>query len=155
MKIRLANKFDQPFLLDVLKQYQQQTDLPETSLNSEMVLKEDYISKLFHHILLGGGLGLVAEKDNKAVGILLALCNSTIWDPEVKTLNHLLLWVEPSARTSTAAMRLLRAYNEHGNKMIKENKIKMFSITKAYHLKKLNLEKMGFKKAEETWCIGL
>lgn len=155
MNIRLANKFDQPFLLDVLKNYQQQIDLPETSLNLSIVVKEEYISKLFQHILLGAGLALIAEKDNKAVGILLALCNGNVWDPEVKTLNHLLLWVEPNARTSSAAMRLLRAYNEHGNKMIKENKIKMFSITKAYHLKKLNLEKMGFKKAEETWCIGL
>jgi len=154
MNIRIANKFDQPFLLDVLKDYQQQIDLPDTSLSSSIVVKEEYISKLFHHILLGAGLALIAEKDNESVGILLALCNGNVWDPEVKILNHLLLWVVPNKRTSTAAMRLIRAYNEHGNKMIKENKIKMFSITKAYHLKKLNLEKMGFKKAEETWCIG-
>jgi len=155
MKIRLANKFDQPFLINVLKQYQEQLDLPETSLSSEIVVKDEHISKLYHHILLGAGLALIAEENNKPIGILLAIKNGNIWDPEVKTLNHLLLWVVPEHRNSSAALRLIRSYNEHGKKMIEEKEIKMFSMTKAYHLGKLNLEKLGYTKAEETWCIGV
>ena len=155
MTIRLANKFDMPFLLKVLREYQQQNDLPVTSLNSFIEVKDEYIGKLFHHILLGGGLALIDEEDNKPNGIFLGICNSNIWDPSVVTLNHLLLWVDPKSRNSNSALKLIRSYNQNAEKMIKENKIKAYTFTKAYHLKKLNFERMGFSKAEETWIKGL
>lgn len=149
--IRLANKFDQPFFFKVLEQYKEQMDLPSTTLNDNINLDYEYLSKMFQHIILGGGLMLIHERDGKPAGLMLALINSNLWDRNLKIMNHVLLWVEPELRKSTIALTLLRAYKTHATEMVASGKIKQYTLSKAYKLAKLDLEKMGYTKAEEMW----
>jgi RimJ/RimL family protein N-acetyltransferase len=155
MKIRHANKFDYPFFFEVLQKYQKRQDLAMPTINDLIELKEEYISKLFHHIILGGGVALIVEDEGKNCGIIVGTINSQIWDPKLKMLNHIIIWTEPEYRNTTAALSLLRAYGKHGKKLIEEGKIIMFTISKAFSLNKFDLSKLGYSKAEETWSIGI
>jgi hypothetical protein len=150
MKIRQANKFDLPNVLDMLRNFRSNTPI-------EMMREcnnEEYISKLFHHIILGGGVALIAEDKNTA-GMIIGVKDQNIWDPNLKVLRELVYWVEPQYRGSTAGYKLLLQYNKLAQELVNENKINMYTMTKMINSPDLDFTKFGYKKTEEVWVAGV
>ena len=150
MKIRQANKFDLPNVLDMLRNFRSNTPI-------EMMREcnnEEYISKLFHHIILGGGIALIAEDKNTA-GMIIGVKDQNIWDPNLKVLRELVYWVEPQYRGSSAGYKLLLQYNKLAKELVNENKINMYTMTKMVNSPDLDFTKFGYKKTEEVWVAGV
>lgn len=150
MNIRNANKFDLPYILDMLRDFRNATpiDMMRDCDN------EEYINKLYHHIILGGGIALIVE-DEKPYGMIIGVKDHNIWDPEIKVLRELVYWVDPAYRGTTAGYRLLKEYNKQAQKLVDDNKIKLFTMTKMVNSPDLDFGRFGYKKTEEVWVAGI
>lgn len=147
MKIRQANKFDFPEILAMLHTFKYEG--PSSFGNS--FNNEEYVATLYAHIMAGRGLALVAEKDGSLVGMLIAMIDHVIWDPETRIMRELCYWVDKQHRGSSAGYRLLKEYTRIGDKFIEEGRITTYVIAKLANSPDLKFDKFGFKKAEEIW----
>lgn len=151
MKIREADKFDLPKVLELIDNFYNGVEL---DLKDYGQLDLEYVNKLYHHIILGGGVAIVAEKDEKLVGIILAIKNPNIFYPDKTVLNELLIYVEPEHRKSSACYKMLVKFNEIAEQMIKDEQITTYTVTKTEHLDEIKFERFGFRKSEEVWVAG-
>jgi N-acetylglutamate synthase-like GNAT family acetyltransferase len=101
--------------------------------------------------LAGAGVIFVAEKNNQVIGMLAAVKNTSIWDPDLWVMNELCYWVEPEHRGGTAGYRLIKAYTEHCNQLRQQGEIEAYTISKMTNSPDLNYAKFGFEKQEENW----
>ncbi|MFY8211759.1 MAG: GNAT family N-acetyltransferase [Candidatus Nanopelagicus sp.] len=152
MIIRPATKFDSPKVLSMIKSFSEQNSMPDQLAND--ILDFNYIGSLFQHIILGGGVLLVAEKNNEVVGFIIGMKNNNVWYPNQITLNELMIWVEPKFRNGRAAYLLLKEYNKEAESMRQQKQITMYTMTKTKHFAQINFEKFGYSKIEETWAVG-
>ena len=150
MNIRLANKFDLPYILDMLRNFREQTPIEEMR-NCD---NEEYVNKVFHHIILGGGVALVAE-EQQPIGMIIGIKDQSIWDPDIKILRELVYWVEPEARGSSAGYRLIKEYNKRAEEMRENDQIKMYTMTKMVNSPDLDFSRFGYQKTEEVWVAGV
>jgi len=151
MKIREATKFDLPKVIDLISDFY---DAVELDLKNYGELDLEYVNKLYHHIVLGGGVAIVAEHGDKLVGIILAVKNPNIFYPDKIVLNEMLIYVDPVHRKSSACYKMLLKYKEIGDKMIKDEAITTFTVTKTEHLDEIKFENLGYRKTEEVWVVG-
>ena len=150
MNVRLANKFDLPYILDMLRNFREQTPIEEMRDCDN----EEYVNKVFHHIILGGGVALVAE-EQQPIGMIIGIKDQSIWDPEIKILRELVYWVEPEARGSSAGYRLIKEYNKRAEEMRENDQIKMYTMTKMVNSPDLDFSRFGYQKTEEVWVAGV
>lgn len=146
--IREANQFDIPVILDMLRQYRDQTPLA--------FLKEaddaDYMTVILTEIMAGRGLVLVSETA-KINGMLIAGINPSAWSPKHLVMTEMAYWVNPDARGGTAAHRLLKEYVMRGAAFKKQGRIAAFFISKMANSPDLKYGRFGFTKLEEFWVI--
>jgi N-acetylglutamate synthase-like GNAT family acetyltransferase len=145
--IRPANKFDTEQLLDLLRNFRSQT--PWTRL--AQCDDEQHVRKLLSVIFAGGGVLLVSENGNKITGMIMAIKNTPIWDPNIYIMSELAYWVEPEHRGSTAGYRLIAAYNQHCEKLKEQGLIESYTMSKMANSPDLDYARFGFEKFEETW----
>ena len=151
MKIRESTKFDLPKVIDLVSDFYEGVEL---DLKNYGKLDLEYVNKLYHHIVLGGGVSIVAEHADKLVGIILALKNPNIFYPDKTVLNELLIYVDPVHRKSSACYKMLLKYKEIGEKLIKDKQITTYTVTKTEHLDQIKFENFGYRKTEEVWVAG-
>jgi N-acetylglutamate synthase-like GNAT family acetyltransferase len=145
--IRKANKFDVSFIVEILKNYRDAA--PHKILNKAN--NKEYIEKLLFNLIVGAGFILLAEKDNKIIGVIIAAIIPNIWNPKVQQCSEIAYWVEPEFRGGTAAYRLIKSYINECNKMMESDKIQMYTMSKMVNSPDLKYEKFGLSKLEETW----
>jgi GNAT superfamily N-acetyltransferase len=151
MGVRRANKFDFPAVLDLLHKFK-----TEGHTNfSNSFNNEEHVATVFAHILAGRGVALVAEKDNKIIGMFLAIIDSIIWDPETLIMRELAYYVDKEHRGGTNGYRLIKEYVNIADEMVADNRILAYSIVKMENSPNLKFEKFGFKKTEEVYVAGL
>jgi hypothetical protein len=149
MNIRPANKFDLPYIINMLRHFRDNSPVDKIKeCNNEV-----YISTLFHSILVGRGIAYVAEYD-QPFGMIIGYIDQNIWDPEIKVLKELVYWVEPNHRQTTAGYRLLKAYNDRAKELISENRIQLYTMTKMVNSPDLDFSRFGYTKTEEVWVAG-
>lgn len=151
MQIKKATKFDLPEIIEMLKHFRENTPI---SIMAECD-NHDYISQLIHHILIGRGIVLLAEKDSRVIGMIMGYIDKTIWDPNILVMNELAFWVEPEYRGTSAAYRLIKTYNDEVNKLKGEGRIKLFTMSKMINSPDLDYGRFGYKKIEEHWVGGI
>lgn len=151
MKIRKANKFDFPEILAMLHRFKMNapTDLSNSFNN------ETHVATVYAHIMAGRGLALVAEKDNKLVGMLIGIIDALIWDPDTRVLREIAYWVDEEYRGSTAGYRLLAQYVKEADQLVEDDRINAYSMVKMTNSPDLKFEKFGFTKTEEVYVAGL
>ena len=145
--IRQANKFDIPFIIEMLKHYRDNAPLEVLRAAND----EEYIEKLLSELLAGLGFIFLAEKDNKIIGMLIAGMIPNLWNPKVKQCSEIAYWVEPEHRGGTAAYRLIKSYINECESMMRSGKIHMYTMSKMINSPDLKYEKFGLSKLEETW----
>ena len=145
--IRKGNKFDIPFIVEMLKNYRNAAPLKILNEAND----KQYIEQLLFNLIVGSGFILLAEKNNVIIGMIIAGIIPNIWNPKVKQCSEIAYWVEPEFRGGTAAYRLLKSYIEECNKMMESGKIQMYTMSKMVNSPDLKYEKFGLSKLEETW----
>lgn len=150
MKIIEANKFHIPIIIEMLKHYRECTPIDMF----KNINDEEYIIKLLSYIFAGKGTILLSYKDDVPTGMLIAFIDSNIWDSNFNVLKELAYWVEPEYRGSSAGYRLLKRYNEIGEELLSQGRIKTWTISKMINSPNLDYSKLGFNKIEETWSMG-
>lgn len=145
--IRIANKFDIPQIMEMLRHYQ-----GSGVVKSVPVECEETALKILTYIIVGGGLGLVSEKQNKLNGMLLAIKTPYLWDNNKTIMNEVAYWVEPEYRNTTAGYRLLNEYVTQSEKLKDNGKIDSYTISQMEG-QNLNYSRFGFKPIEHTWSV--
>ena len=164
MKIREANKFDLPEVIAMLRNFRMQTPID----TMKECNNEEHINMLFHHVILGGGISFVAEKDTKLVGIIIGIKDHNIFDPDLTMLKELVFWVEKEHRGSSAGYKLIKSYNKalwqltistsynkKAQELVDEKEIIMYTMTKMVNSPDLDFSRFGYKKLEEVWVAGV
>lgn len=151
MNIRLANKWDQPQVIEMLRHFRQETPIEMMSECDN----EQHISMLFHTALIGGGLAYVAEDKGRLIGMIIGFIEQNTWDPNIYVLRELVYWVEPEYRGGTAGYRLLMEYNRAAKLLQKEKRINMYTMSKMVNSPDLDYGRFGYRKIEETWVGGI
>ena len=105
------------------------------------------------HTLSTQGVMLVAEDNNRVVGILLASVISDVWLPEIKRMSEIAWWVEESYRNTTCGARLLKKYVELGIEYQEMGIIECFTITTLASTPDLKLDKRGWKAIDYNWVF--
>lgn len=151
MKIIEANKFHIPKIIEMLKHYKEVTPI---SFFKD-IDNEQYITSLLTHILIGRGVILLSYKDDIPTGMLISFIDTSIWDSNLCVLKELAYWVEPEYRGTSAGYRLLSKYNEVAQSLLDAGRIKTWTISKMSNSPDLDYSKLGYKKIEETWSMGV
>lgn len=151
MKTRLATKHDLPVVIEMLKHFRAQT--PIEIMRS--VDDAEYITHLYTVLINGGGLVVLAEEHEQVVGMCIGMIDGTIWDPKLYVMRELVYWVEPEYRGGTAGYKLLKRYSDEADRLLDQERIKMYTISKLANSPDLDYSRFGFKKVEETWVAGV
>jgi N-acetylglutamate synthase-like GNAT family acetyltransferase len=141
--IRQATKFDKTEIIEMMKQFRQEADLPEY-VGEE---NEEYWNLLLDTMLVGKGVVFLEE----GKGLLMALIHPTIWNNKIYTMQELAWYVKPEFRHTTVGYRLLKAYIEYGEELKEDGRIKFFSVSKMDTSPNIKYEKFGFRKKDENW----
>lgn len=146
--IRAASHFDITIIIEMLKHFRDNALIPELRVSGD----EEHGRRVLTQLIAGAGIVLVAEQDNKTVGMLIAGKTPNIWDPKYITMNEVVYWVEPEYRGATHGYRLLKKYIEMCDKMITNGTIAAFTVGRMSDNKAINYGRFGFRQVEETWA---
>jgi len=141
--IRYANKFDKPEIIEMMKMFRDEADLPEY-LDSN---NEDYWNQLLDSFF--AGRGVIFYEQGK--GLLMALIVPTIWDDKKLSMNELAWYVKPEFRNSFTGYKLLKEYIDYGKMLKEQNKISFFTLSKMDTSPNIKYERFGFRKKDENW----
>jgi N-acetylglutamate synthase-like GNAT family acetyltransferase len=147
--IRKANRFDIPAVLEMLRQYRNETPLDFLRDADDA----EYITQMLTELIAGRGIVLLAEIDDKSVGMMIAAVMPSIWSPKHFVLTEFAYWVEPENRGGTAGYRLLRAYLDEAIALKDAGRICNAFISKMVNSPDLKYSRFGFSKLEEFWVI--
>jgi N-acetylglutamate synthase-like GNAT family acetyltransferase len=147
MKIRLANKFDIPQLIEMLRHYRDSGVIKGLTVENE-----ETALKILTAIIVGMGVAFVSEKDKKLTGMLLAVKSPFMWDANKLIMSEIAYWVEPEYRGSTAGYRLLAKYVEHCDKLKDDGVIVNYTMSQMAG-QDLDYTRFGLKPVETTWSI--
>ena len=145
--IRQANKFDVPQIVEMLKEYRDAAPLEILKQAND----QEYIERFLLDLIVGSGFILVAEKEDKLIGMLIAGIVPNLWNPKISQCSEIAYWVKPECRGSTAGYRLIKEYTKECDKLFKSGRIQMITISKMINSPDLKYQKFGFEKLEETW----
>lgn len=152
MNIRQGNKFDINDILHMVKGFVMESNLSDSIKQN---LDTDYINKIYHHLILGGGLILVVEHENKLIGMIAGIKSPNLWSENDLSLREILFYIVPEHRKGRVAYRLLTEYNKSAQELLDAKKISTYTMTKNEFTDKIDYSRFGYNKIEETWAIGL
>jgi GNAT superfamily N-acetyltransferase len=144
--IRIANKFDVPQILDMLRNYRDSGKI----YGVQDITDEATPIRILTHILAGGGIAYVGQKDNELIGMLLAVKTPYLWDHTKFVMNEIVYWVEPEHRGSTTGYKLLSKYIEHCDNLVEDNVIVNYTMSQMEG-QQLNYSRFGLRPIEHTW----
>lgn len=110
----------------------------------------NYITNLITGFMKEGCI-LIAEKDDKPMGMLVAGVSPDPWLPHVKILREYAWWVKPEARNTTLGYKLLVEYVKFGKKLKENGIIEAFTLTNMVQSPDFNLEKRGWREVETNY----
>lgn len=139
------NKFDIPRVIEMLWNYHDSGSIPGLEINDDKSA-----TQILTVIVAGGGIGLLAEKNDELIGMLLALCVPYMWDKSKLVMTEIAYWVEPEHRGSTAGYRLLKEYLKICDEMKEQGRIHFCTMSQMEG-QELNYSKFGLRPVEHTW----
>ena len=143
--IKQMNKFDIPRVIEMLWNYHDSGSIPGLEINDDKSA-----TQILTVIVAGGGSGLLAEKNDELIGMLLALCVPYMWDKSKLVMTEIAYWVEPEHRGSTAGYRLLKEYLKICDEMKEQGRIHFCTMSQMEG-QELNYSKFGLRPVEHTW----
>lgn len=117
-------------------------EAPVKILNELENHDDDYVASLLTSIIMGRGFILVDDELN---GMIIAMVTKNLWCPKVLELHELAWWIKPDKRNWILGGRLWRAFEIEADKMLKENRVQLVTVTKMSTSPSLDYEKRGFQ----------
>jgi len=148
--IRNGNKYDTPHVIRMLHNFRKLNPIESLTDMGD----ETHVSMLYNAIIHGRGIALIAEK-TEPIGLFLSIIDQNIWDPKLIVLKELAYYVEPEYRNTTIGYRLITEYNKQAELLVKNNRIKFYTMTKTTKSPDLDFSRFGYNKVEETWVAGV
>ena len=149
IKVRPATRYDVSDCVDLMLEYRKASPIVELQDSND----QDHVANIFNHIIAGMGRIFIAERDYDTIGMLVAVRQSSIWNPEVHHISELAYWVMPEHRGSRAGYLLIREYINWAQEMKQNGLCEFFTISKMINSPDLDYSKFGFEKLEESWRI--
>ena len=150
MKIRRLQRHDYDQVMDLMIKFAQETGVKD-------VCHDTYDKKYAERILAfceHTGVSLVAEDNQRIVGMILSLRDKELWIPTVIRLKEVAWWVDPEYRHRSVGAKLFKLYRDGADQLLKEGKITGYTITKLSTSPDFDYERRGFKPLETTWMVG-
>lgn len=97
------------------------------------------------------GMMLVAEDEDRVVGMLLASLVGDTWLPHIIRMVEVAWWVEEEYRSTTAGARLLKEYIARGVAMKEAGIISSFTLTTLATTPDLKLQDRGWEVIDYNW----
>ena len=145
--IRHAKIADRPALVDLLVDFSAETPI---DLLKDPVFNYQYVVRTID-IIQRSGLVLVSEHAGEITGMLIAQIVGDIWMPDRKYMKEICWYVKPEHRGGSAGYRLLRAYEDHCEELIRRHQIQAYGLTTLSTSPDLNLTKRGWQRVETDW----
>ena len=142
--IRQANKYDKTQVIQMMKEFYQQTNF-DTEINLD---NYEYQEQLFDAVIAGRGVIFIAEN----IGLLVAIINPSIFDPKTLVMNCLAWAVKPEHRNKSIGQNLINSYIDYAEKLKQQGRIKYYTIGKTPKTPDIDYSKLGFRKTDETWA---
>ena len=141
--IRLANKFDMPFLIEMMRSFSLEVAIQ--IFNKEYEDDKVYIENLLTSLIVGRGFILV---DDELHGMLAAIKTKNTWKPNIWELRELIWWVNPDKRNSSLAGRLWKTFDDKANEMKEKKEIDIVCCSLQTTSPSIDYVKRGYKLAE-------
>ena len=110
MNIRIATVEDAALLTAMGRDFLQYSEYRNLSVT------DDEITTSIAGII-GNGMSFVAEQDDQIVGFILGIIGPMWFVPRVRVAVELAWWVDPAYRTTSAGIRLLKAFEDHARNL--------------------------------------
>ena len=111
---------------------------------------DTYVRRLLCAFMQEGCI-LLAEHEDKVIGMLIAQIQPDAWLPEVKTLKEVAWWVDPEHRMGSAGYKLLLKYVKYGKALVEASEIVGFTLTNMEQSPDFDLEKRGWRPIEQNY----
>lgn len=138
-----ATKFHKPIIIDLMKQFADESPVDYCHSYSDM----EYGNKLIDEILAGRGAIFLADD----YGILMSMVLPCIWSDKIFGLHELAWYVKQEKRGGTAGYRLLQEYNEYGELLKTTGRIKYYTMSRLVSSPDIDYSKFGYRKQDEIW----
>jgi len=152
MQVRHANLFDMPYFLECIPKAR---ELDHNNWSKDIVADEKHLNAMYVGIVSGQGLAIVAEKDNKPIGMCVGIISPNVWSPKTYLLHQILIYVDDNYRKSRAAYMLIKYYTEQAEKLVNESRIYKYTFTASEPMFGVDLEKFNYSLVEKTWLSGV
>lgn len=149
MKIRQLQRSDYNQVIDLMREFSHEAGL-------DLALHEED-PRHAHQVLLRceySGASLVAEHEEKIVGIILAMRVSDIWFPKIIRLREVAWYIKQEFRQSTLGGRLWLKYCNCAEQLQKQNAITGYTISRLATSPDFDYEARGFRFIESTYLKG-
>lgn len=144
--IRIATPKDQLAIVRMLESYRKHSPL-EFHKTSPM----EHGEKIIEAVLLGAGVCFVSEDKDGIHGMLLAIKNPNVWNPNVMAIHELAYWVDEHKRGGSAGYKLLKMYVDYCKDLKTLGQIEYFTVSKMVTSPDLDYSRFGFSRLEEMW----
>jgi hypothetical protein len=144
--IRIATANDKDAIMRMIGSYRN-----ESPLDFHKTTSLEHAGKIVDAVFLGAGVCFVAEDTSGVHGMLLAIKNPNIWNPEVMALHELVYWVDVNKRGTRSGYRLLKEYCRYGEDLKQLHMIEYFTISKMVNSPDLDYGRFGFTLLESMW----
>ena len=141
--IRQATKYDVSEIIGMMKKFRAESPIRDLM----DVDDEDYWRKMLNDIFAGRGKVFYAE----GKGLLICMILPSIWSPQILVLQELAWYVLPEYRNTTTGYRLVKAYLNYAEQLVKTERIRYYTLNKMVSSPNLKYEKLGFRKIDEIW----
>lgn len=147
MKIRLADKFDIPYFISLIKQINDDDSFGDI-MHAD--LDENYLNSLFTGVIHGSGICYIAESDTR-IGLILGFISPNVWKPDVLFMHEAVYYVDEEYRNTRAGYLLFKAFDEHCQKLLDEKKIHHVTLTAPKTFIDMDFTKFNYEVCEKTW----
>lgn len=141
--IRQATKYDVSEIIGMMKKFRAESPIQDLMDIDD----EDYWRKMLNDIFAGRGKVFYAE----GKGLLICMILPSIWSPQILVLQELAWYVLPEHRNTTTGYRLVKAYLNYAEQLVKTERIRYYTLNKMVSSPNLKYEKLGFRKIDEIW----
>ena len=145
--IRSCDRHDIAAMVDMMRNYSKHSPIESLQHNHNPL----WVTKLFTEIVYGGGYSWIAYRDNRPAGMLVAIKNTNIWNPDIKTVNELCWWVEPQFRNTFVGYRLLEAYRNRCEELLSTGEISYWTISRMANSPDIDYTRLGCRELEQTY----
>lgn len=117
-------------------------EAPVEILNKFANHDSDYVASLLISIISGRGFIFVDDELN---GMIIGIIAPNLWCPKILELHELAWWIKPEKRNCAIGGKLWIAFKNEAEKMLKDKKVQLVTVTKMATSPILDYEKRGFK----------